>query len=628
MKTILIAFLSIIFSFWVSAQNKSALIIGINNYYKARNKIDGAHSLQGSVNDAKAVKAMLITRFGFEKDNFTELYDEQASKANIIRSLYRLSHDCHPGDIIFIFYAGHGMLLDNSFSTKDGGKNQGILASDLYSPSTSLIRDNELKRYVNEMITRKAVVTVINDCCYSGGNCKEGWAGKYLADVRPIEEPGRRRAIDIDEDIPEIKAISSIDRADEIRQDPIDFANTSRFIPHTGQDIKDKTFVRRPEDIPNSRFLFLAATTGVQQSKERVDISNLKHGVFTTALISVIKRSKPNITARNLLVEISKELNNQYIDTTMQQPEMYGDPSRYDMNLVGGNPTTFSPSTKVRVLSIVGNAFMLSGGAPAGLTKGNLLKEVGNGDNTILEVTAVNQTESATAILKQGNKRNVRVGDEFEVTDWYTVSTPRLKIFIPQHPVDLLYFNQVLSKIKPVLAYPSFRDYGQKVSNNNTSFYFYNNKMFAEATTNGSFNNRKSIDTRNVTAKTFAANRVTTETFSIYLPIPKELYNAIREKSSSNQNIEFVSDPALADLGLYCGINKSTGQLNFQFSKEIIGNKINSYQHMTEADSFHYDKNKLDHSSINLLADTLVTTVLKRASFFGWLNNAAKRKTL
>ena len=64
--------------------NQWLFVIGIDTYIHWPR-------LNTAVNDAKAVKDVLLSRYHFEKDNLIELYDEQATRRNIIGKLRYLA---------------------------------------------------------------------------------------------------------------------------------------------------------------------------------------------------------------------------------------------------------------------------------------------------------------------------------------------------------------------------------------------------------------------------------------------------------------------------------------------------------------------------------------------------------
>jgi hypothetical protein len=70
--------------------------------------------LAGPVKDAREIRDILLSRYRI--DRLHELYDEQATKANILKLLVRLQEEVKPDDSLLILYAGHGHL-DKSSST-------------------------------------------------------------------------------------------------------------------------------------------------------------------------------------------------------------------------------------------------------------------------------------------------------------------------------------------------------------------------------------------------------------------------------------------------------------------------------------------------------------------------------
>ena len=159
-----IAFVYWLLSTGCFGQTGRALLIGINDYYWKKNVLSD-HSLKGCVNDAKSVKELIVSRFGFQKNNITDLYNAQATQYNILHEMIKLLARCNAGDNALIFYSGHGMLLDNSLS--DDGKDQAILPSDVYQKSRSYILIRDLASIFNKFIDKKVTLTVIFDCCYS-----------------------------------------------------------------------------------------------------------------------------------------------------------------------------------------------------------------------------------------------------------------------------------------------------------------------------------------------------------------------------------------------------------------------------------------------------------------------------
>lgn len=155
------------------AQQKHALIIAINDYYEAKGK-RSSESLKGTLNDARAIKNLLITKFGFKAKQIDTVYNEKATRDNIIAALKKKITECKAGDQMFFYYSGHGVWMENAEMAKDPvkrGMSQALLTSDMYSYTDNFkcfVRDKTLKQYFNLFIDKKVVLTSVFDCCFSG----------------------------------------------------------------------------------------------------------------------------------------------------------------------------------------------------------------------------------------------------------------------------------------------------------------------------------------------------------------------------------------------------------------------------------------------------------------------------
>ena len=136
-----------------------ALIIGINKYQEWP-------QLDYAVNDAKSVREMLITKFGFSNDHVIMLINEKASLENIKNSLSDIAAKANQNDRVLVYYSGHGQTLDLK-----GGGQMGFLV-----PVEGSTRDDRLYSTCLPMQDVKTLSTLIPakhilflvDACYSG----------------------------------------------------------------------------------------------------------------------------------------------------------------------------------------------------------------------------------------------------------------------------------------------------------------------------------------------------------------------------------------------------------------------------------------------------------------------------
>ncbi|MGA2765238.1 MAG: hypothetical protein ABSG17_17965 [Spirochaetia bacterium] len=130
-----------------------AVLIAINKYQNWM-------VLQNPVKDAQEIKEILARRYYVS--DFMELYDEAATKADIIKLFDKLINDAKPEDSILIFYAGHG-YLDKTSNTGfwipvDGGM-------DIYQQANWL-PNAQIRGFISNMRARH--IALIADSCFSG----------------------------------------------------------------------------------------------------------------------------------------------------------------------------------------------------------------------------------------------------------------------------------------------------------------------------------------------------------------------------------------------------------------------------------------------------------------------------
>ena len=91
---------------------KWALLIGIDQY----RDVDHINGLGGAVADAKALKNVLVSSLGFPDDpeHIRLLLNADATKSDILGALTRLKASVKEGDLVFVFYAGHGIEVNGA----------------------------------------------------------------------------------------------------------------------------------------------------------------------------------------------------------------------------------------------------------------------------------------------------------------------------------------------------------------------------------------------------------------------------------------------------------------------------------------------------------------------------------
>ena len=155
---------SIHFIFAIDLKNKDvyddswALIVGINDYEHVR-------GLNYAVEDALAIKNMLINDYGFKRNNVRVLTNSEATGSNIKKELHSLVKSVGENDRVVFYFAGHG---ETEALGIEGG-DMGFLipadgdADDLYLTAIPM---DELKRISNWSKAKHMLFLV--DACYGG----------------------------------------------------------------------------------------------------------------------------------------------------------------------------------------------------------------------------------------------------------------------------------------------------------------------------------------------------------------------------------------------------------------------------------------------------------------------------
>lgn len=132
--------------------NVYAFIIGIDTYRGSW------PALKNAVGDAKAVEATLKEKY--KVDYFITMYNEEASRENIISKLEWLVEKVTPDDNVFIFYSGHGEFKESL--------NKGFwVPADATGKSTSQYISNSIIQTFLGGINSKHTL-LVSDACFSG----------------------------------------------------------------------------------------------------------------------------------------------------------------------------------------------------------------------------------------------------------------------------------------------------------------------------------------------------------------------------------------------------------------------------------------------------------------------------
>ncbi|MCF6352970.1 MAG: caspase family protein [Cyclobacteriaceae bacterium] len=139
------------------------LAIGINTYKNPSLNLNYAQ------NDAEAFVELIKKESDvlFDKVETHELYNEEATRTNILGVLDLLSNKIKPSDVFYFYYAGHGSMVDEQFYFVPTNSTR------LYSKdklSKEGISAEQLRNKFRKILALKQLVVI--DACQSGGSAE------------------------------------------------------------------------------------------------------------------------------------------------------------------------------------------------------------------------------------------------------------------------------------------------------------------------------------------------------------------------------------------------------------------------------------------------------------------------
>ncbi|MEH2086661.1 caspase family protein [Nostoc sp.] len=190
--------------------NLYALLIGIDCYMPNRLP-DGSRykSLGGCVRDINHVEAFLkdtrkvpetqilkltasINPENPDQEELVEPPEKLPTRKNIVDSFRKLGETAPQGAQVYIQYSGHGGRAKTVFpDIKGTGEiDEGLVPTDIGTSEGQYLRDLELAQLLKELVDKKLTVTLVLDCCHSGGATRGDAEirGMNVEDDKPLKD--------------------------------------------------------------------------------------------------------------------------------------------------------------------------------------------------------------------------------------------------------------------------------------------------------------------------------------------------------------------------------------------------------------------------------------------------------
>ncbi|HEX6334288.1 MAG TPA: caspase family protein, partial [Flavisolibacter sp.] len=268
-----------------------ALLVGINEYQGDVVLQDSVTfpALSGCVPDMKKVKKYLQQDEAFDAD-VVLLTDEQATKENVVRQFREHLGRAGSEDVALFFYSGHGTqeYADRSIWTSDTDGRLECLACYFTEETKNdfLLADKELRFLIHELSQKNPHIVALFDCCHSADNTRNGALVQH-----------------------HFKNITE-------KRLPFVFAQRSweQFLFSGTIDSADIMAKGEAAMLPEGRHIQFAAS---ESNESAVEVDGT--GVFTQAMLKVLKDSGGDITYQTLASRIRQYLKSVY----EQKPRVY-----------------------------------------------------------------------------------------------------------------------------------------------------------------------------------------------------------------------------------------------------------------------------------------------------------------
>ncbi|KAL8375693.1 hypothetical protein RB595_007010 [Gaeumannomyces hyphopodioides] len=358
--------------------NKWAILIGIDKYTHDRSlkrekrestsgmEMDDPKDLRGAINDVLAVKDYLETVMNMDAENIKLLLApaegpedkfplpdrseyKEPTYVNIVNALAEVPSYAKRGDLVYIHYSGHGGQA-TTVIPDEWGIDYALLPTDV-ALGGRYLRDFELRALLEDIVAIGAVLTVVLDCCHSGGAPRgEGDDdGDDVSGVRGVEAV-YRSVQEVDMYLapaseasvrrwgwkPPLKRSGGAVVDEQLATTASSGASAARGATITHQAAS--RWIESPE-----RFAMLTACLETQKATETMGFcgggGRFFHGQLTYWLLDTLRRGNPGLSSADIHGRVSAKIQNAVVDQT---------PFLFD----GSDRFFFSPQHRAKVYSV------------------------------------------------------------------------------------------------------------------------------------------------------------------------------------------------------------------------------------------------------------------------------------
>jgi hypothetical protein len=334
--------------------NLFALLIGIDRYSQVRLPDNSYYPhLRGCINDINLIEQMLRSHLNLPDERVIRLISGNSSNCrkndrlptyeNLVKAFQEVTDQARTGDQVYIHYSGHGGRSATMFEELKGknGLDESLVPCDIGENGAYYLRDLEIAYLLKKMADKGLVVTMVLDCCHSGGATR----GKGGAAVR---------------------GISSIDTTPPPEESPVaakkTLIETFRQLPRSAtRNINAASAWRLPTP---KNFVLIAACRANELANEYPFDGRNQNGALTYWMLDALKQIGEGFTYKMLYNRIVAKVHTKFVNQT---PQIEGD---RDRQIFGDIQYRSIVGVNVLKVDLPNNRIQLNTGSAQGVGKG------------------------------------------------------------------------------------------------------------------------------------------------------------------------------------------------------------------------------------------------------------------
>jgi len=379
-----------------------ALLIAADCYLPNRLPEGSYPNLGGCVRDVQLVEDFLRDRLLLKEDRLIKLTstnvgtgappeppERRPTYENIIAAFKYLTQKANPGDHVYVHYSGHGGRTPTLLPEVkgEGGIDEALVPIDIGNSTARYVRDVEIAKLLQDMVTKGLRVTMVLDSCHSGGATRgPDSAVRGVAFIDRTERPSE----------------SLVGNPQELRS-----AWEAQAGPNATRSL---TSALRPAE-----YVLLAACRPSEFANEYAFDGRQRNGALTYWLLDTLKQQGPAPTFQMIHDRVVAKIHETF---PAQTSVLIGDPGRVAFQDLRIEPEFTIP---VAAVNLGAKQLTLSAGLSAGLAKGAQFVIYPRTETDLsqldtrkawVRLTKVRDSESDAEIVEQFEAKAPEPGDQ------------------------------------------------------------------------------------------------------------------------------------------------------------------------------------------------------------------------